>query len=212
MGTEKAKINGEIDKLLKLFSLQDYRNIVISKLSSGYKQRCSIAGALAGNISLLILDEPGKGLDPRQIVELRDIIRNYSKELTIIISSHILNEIDILCDRVLILDNGEMKYDTQQTEAVKNSERITFSAIVSGDREMIYSLKENTQIDIISINSLNKRKYKLTISISRKNYECDEGAVIFDSLVQKKLRLHKLVEDKNTLEEIFMNITGKNHE
>ena len=95
-----------IQKVLEQTNLVEVKNKLIRNLSRGYKQRVSMAGALVGNPKILILDEPTVGLDPKQITEIRALIKSLGKEHTVILSSHILSEISQICEKVIILNKG----------------------------------------------------------------------------------------------------------
>ena len=97
--------------LIDLVGLTPERHKHIRELSKGYRQRVGLAQALIGNPELLILDEPTTGLDPNQLVEIRSLIRDLGKERTVILSTHIMQEVREMCDRVIILDHGEIKAD-----------------------------------------------------------------------------------------------------
>ena len=205
MGRGKKDVPGDVNHLINICRLNQYRPVAISKLSSGYRQRCAIAGALAGDLSLLILDEPGKGLDPRQIVELREIIRNRPENISVIISSHILSEIELLCDRVLILDKGELK-------TVETSESIVYKVLIEGDKNSIESLVEETELFLLSLKEVKPSVFELKIEISSERHKSSGGAVIYDNVAKRSLRLFSLEYQKNTLEKSFMEITGEVNE
>lgn len=103
--------NEDIDALIDRVGLLPERHKHIRELSKGYRQRVGLAQALLGNPELLILDEPTTGLDPNQLVEIRSLIRDLGKERTVILSTHIMQEVREMCDRVVILDHGEIKAD-----------------------------------------------------------------------------------------------------
>ncbi len=103
--------NEDIDALVDRVGLVPERHKHIRELSKGYRQRVGLAQALLGNPELLILDEPTTGLDPNQLVEIRSLIRDLGKERTVILSTHIMQEVREMCDRVVILDHGEIKAD-----------------------------------------------------------------------------------------------------
>lgn len=106
---KKDKLPEEVDRVMKKSSILDVHNRMIKTLSKGYKQRVGIAQALIGNPKVIILDEPTVGLDPRQILEIRDLIRNLGKEHTVILSSHILQEVNSVCDKIMIIAHGKLK-------------------------------------------------------------------------------------------------------
>lgn len=106
---KKDKRSEEVERVMKKTSILDVHNRLIKTLSKGYKQRVGIAQALIGNPKVIILDEPTVGLDPRQILEIRDLIRNLGKEHTVILSSHILQEVNSVCDKIMIIAHGKLK-------------------------------------------------------------------------------------------------------
>ncbi|MBQ1231492.1 MAG: ATP-binding cassette domain-containing protein, partial [Clostridia bacterium] len=100
-----------LDEICKLVMISDVQNRLIKNLSKGYRQRVGIAQALIGNPDTLILDEPTVGLDPKQIIEIRDLISRLGKNHTVILSSHILSEIQAVCDRIIIINGGRLVAD-----------------------------------------------------------------------------------------------------
>ncbi len=109
-------VRQEVDELIERVGLTPERNKHIKELSKGYRQRVGLAQALLGDPDLLILDEPTTGLDPNQLVEIRHLIREVGKERTVILSTHIMQEVREMCDRVVILDKGEIKADKKIDE------------------------------------------------------------------------------------------------
>ena len=114
---KKKKINDTID----LVGLRPEAGKKISQLSKGYKQRVGLAAALIHEPEVLILDEPTTGLDPNQIVEIRDVIRNYGKNRTVLFSSHILQEVEAICDRVIIINQGKIIADNNIWRAAQGA-------------------------------------------------------------------------------------------
>ena len=117
---KRQGIRAHTDEILSLCGLQEVRSRVMGHLSKGYRQRAGIAQALCGAPEILILDEPTVGLDPKQTVEIRDLIRRLSREHTVIFSSHILSEVQAICDRVVIISNGKVVAD-ETTEGLSKS-------------------------------------------------------------------------------------------
>ena len=109
--TEKRSYSAAVNELIERVGLTPERHKHIRELSKGYRQRVGLAQALLGDPQLLILDEPTTGLDPNQLVEIRALIRELGKERTVILSTHIMQEVREMCDRVVILDHGQMKAD-----------------------------------------------------------------------------------------------------
>ena len=104
-GKERA---AQIEKAIKTAQLEDVRKRLINNLSKGYKQRVGLAQAVLGDPETIILDEPTVGLDPRQMIEMRELIRSLKKDHTVILSSHILSEVSAVCDQILIISKGEL--------------------------------------------------------------------------------------------------------
>ena len=125
-------INGAaINTLIERVGLTPERHKHIRELSKGYRQRVGLAQALLGNPQLLILDEPTTGLDPNQLVEIRSLIRDLGKERTVILSTHIMQEVSAMCDRVVILDHGEIKAD-QPIDEINDLEQLFHNATNNG--------------------------------------------------------------------------------
>ena len=125
-------INGAaINTLIERVGLTPERHKHIRELSKGYRQRVGLAQALLGNPKLLILDEPTTGLDPNQLVEIRSLIRDLGKERTVILSTHIMQEVSAMCDRVVILDHGEIKAD-QPIDEINDLEQLFHNATNNG--------------------------------------------------------------------------------
>lgn len=103
--TEDEK--SHIQQVIDMVKIDNVKNRKIANLSKGYRQRVGLAGALIGDPEILILDEPTVGLDPKQIIEIRNVIKELGKEKTVILSSHILSEISAVCDRVIIINKGK---------------------------------------------------------------------------------------------------------
>ena len=119
----KAETKAYIDELIERVGLTPERNKHIRELSKGYRQRVGLAQALLGDPELLILDEPTTGLDPNQLVEIRHLIREAGKERTVILSTHIMQEVREMCDRVVVLSKGEIKAD-KKIDEVKDLEKL----------------------------------------------------------------------------------------
>jgi ABC-2 type transport system ATP-binding protein len=118
-----------IAEICELVGLTDHYKRVCRNLSKGYKQRVGLAQALIGNPEVLILDEPTVGLDPKQIIEIRNVIKNLGKNRTIILSTHILQEVSAICERVLVINNGQIVADDKPEN---------LSSLITGDRKLIY--------------------------------------------------------------------------
>ena len=122
----KLKRDAHIEEVMKVTKIDDVRHRLIKNLSKGYRQRVGIAQALIGNPPVIIFDEPTVGLDPKQIIEIRNLIRNLGKTHTVILSTHILSEVQSVCDRIIIINEGKIIADEKTesiTQAVEDNRR-----------------------------------------------------------------------------------------
>ncbi len=132
--TDEKMMNENIENLLRILDLESVVDTKCEKLSKGYKRRVVIAGALVSNPDVLILDEPTEGLDPKQKKQLRKVLQNYGKNATVLITTHVMEEVDILADRVLMIKNGKIICDSTADNlkkfAAQNKIEEAFSAII----------------------------------------------------------------------------------
>jgi len=178
----------------------------INTLSKGYKQRVGIAQAIIHDPKILILDEPTSGLDPNQIVEIRELIKELGKEKTLIISSHILQEVQAVCDRIVIIHKGKIVADGSTEElksSFQNKTKLVLELIAREDE--IHSIKEN--IEDISL-----------LSITPKEDEIHQVAIEYDSEKDKRIEIYNYIKSKDwvllemhrehiSLEAVFRNLT-----
>lgn len=184
---------------------------LIKNLSKGYKQRVGLAQALIGNPPLLILDEPTVGLDPNQIIEIRALIKKLGEKHTIILSSHILSEVNAICDYVLIIDKGLLvAEDTPEnlSEHFADKNRILLS--VKGEKELIeQALEESEYIASYTVTGENEGVLDVTAETSVKE---DVRDALFFEFADKKLPIVKMETETLSLEEVFLKLTGKEGE
>ncbi len=128
---EDESRKAHIDRICEMVGITQVRSRVIGNLSGGYKQRCGLAQALVGDPDVLILDEPTVGLDPKQIIEIRNVIKDLGRNRTIILSTHILQEVSAVCERVLVINNGRLVADDTPTH---------LSALLTGEHKLEYRI------------------------------------------------------------------------
>ena len=128
-GIDKKRIRNEVECVIERAGLKEYRNRLSRALSKGYRQRLGMAQALLGSPALLILDEPGSGLDPLQMVQMRELILDAAKDCTVLLSSHILSEVTNVCTRAIVIEAGEKRYDGPMSALLQgeNALRVVFS-------------------------------------------------------------------------------------
>jgi ABC-2 type transport system ATP-binding protein len=137
----KNKQKSQLDDIMELCGITDHRNRLINNLSKGYKQRVGLAQSLIGNPQVLILDEPTVGLDPRQIIEIRNLIKSLGKNHTIILSSHILPEVQAICERVVIINKGEIAaIDTPENLSKGLNRAAKLTATIAGPQNQVSKL------------------------------------------------------------------------
>jgi ABC-2 type transport system ATP-binding protein len=210
-GLRKSKIKGQLEKVKARCGLVDQGDRLIKHLSKGYRQRVGLAQALIHDPEVLILDEPTIGLDPKQMIEVRELIRNLGGDHTIILSTHILPEVSMTCERVIIINNGKIAaIDTPQnlTRQLRGGERIELE--VGGNGERVHTLlSEFPQIRNVSIGEPQDGRYLVVIDAEGKEEIRNR---IARKLVESGLELYQLRAKAMTLEEIFLKLTTEEAE
>ena len=205
-------INGKefknaLDKVVQQCGLKGVLHKNIGACSKGYKQRIGLACAMIHNPKILILDEPVTGLDPNQIVEIRELIKNLGKEKLVLMSSHILQEIEATVDRIIIIDNGEIVADGSTKKLIKKHKGdIQLSLEIKGaTKEKIKKIQD--QIENIRISKIIKSKFghHVEIEYSEKN---DPREEIFKIIAKSKWVLLEMNPKSDNLEDIFRKLTN----
>lgn len=214
-----------VDKALELCSLGDVRNKLIEQLSKGYKQRLGLAQAILHEPQLLILDEPTTGLDPNQILEIRKLIRDLSKDRTIILSTHILQEVEAVCDRVMILNKGKIvAQGSSQEIADELRGEAVFELVVQDGENILASLKslpmvrkiEEDRLLASAMGEVPPGAAALQAYRIRVNRDQD-GVWSFRSAVAAVIRttggiMCHFATKSASLEDLFVRLTGKEDE
>lgn len=202
---EKRKAN--IEEVMSTTKVIEVKNRLIKNLSKGYKQRVGLAQALLGYPEIIILDEPTVGLDPKQIIEIRDLIKSLGQKHTVILSSHILSEVSAVCDHVLIIDKGKLvASDTPENLGKLMSGANSLELTVKGQESEIrkaLDMVENIE-DVIYHDSLIQDACDFTIKLSG-NQDMREN--IFFALAEVKCPILKMQSSNMSLEEVFLKLT-----
>ena len=190
----------EIEKVIELTGLTLEANKKIGELSKGYRQRVGLANALLHNPSVLILDEPTTGLDPNQLVEIRELIKKIGKEKTIFLSTHIMQEVEAVCDRVIIINNGEIVADKKLKELTE-------------DNQQVVVVEFDYRVETVALQRLPQLKevknpvgfvYEITFETSK-----DMRSVVFDFAHDSGLKILQLHQKHKNLEDLFRDLTQK---
>lgn len=202
---QEKDIEERIKYVVKTCSLENVVSKTIGDLSKGYKQRVGIASAIVHNPEILILDEPTNGLDPNQIVEIRELIRELGKEKTVVLSTHILSEAELACDRVIIINKGEVIADSPTKDIALGKDKNIFISLVIRTKENNEILKRLfmnlNDVDKIEIRDNNDIK---DILISSK---ADIREAIYKAVKQTDWLLLEMKINKEDLESVFQALT-----
>ena len=196
-----------LEDVCSLVMIKDVYHRIIRNLSKGYKQRVGLAQALVGNPPILILDEPTVGLDPKQIIEIRSLIKKLGKKHTVILSSHILSEIQAVCDRIIIINNGEIAADDTTENLTRNiTADHRLIARIEGPREEI--LKTITGISgvVSAVADMEREKGVFEYEIETKE-GTDIRRELFKRVADRNWAILGLKTSEMTLEDIFLKIT-----
>ena len=200
----------QVEEIIKATGLEDVKNKLIRNLSRGYKQRVSMAGALVGKPEILILDEPTVGLDPKQIIEIRELIKSLGKDHTVIISSHILSEISQICEKVIIINKGEIvAIDTPENlEKLVNENNSIIVTVEDKENkmpELSEKVEEISKVELVKDNEDGTKQY---VVFPKDNI--DLRKTLFDVLPKENITIFELRKSEATLEEAFIKLINKN--
>ena len=201
----KAK-KEKVQEVLKETGLDQMQNKLIKNLSRGQKQRVSLAGTLVADPKILILDEPTVGLDPKQITEIRSLIKNLGKKHTVILSSHILSEVSQICDRVIIINKGKIvAIDTPENLEKKVSDNNVVYVTVEDKENKIDGIKEKItgikDIKLIKENEDKTKRYEIT-----GENDVNLNKTIFNEFAKENITIIEMKKAEATLEDAFMKI------
>jgi len=191
-----------VNEMIRITGLQSEQNKKIGALSKGYRQRVGLAQAMIHDPEVLIFDEPTSGLDPNQLLEIRNLIKEIGKEKTVMLSTHIMQEVEAVCDRVIIIDNGKIIADDLTGNLSKLSSG-TISITVEFDRKT-ESVFLNKISGVLSVKNLTGNLWQLQ-STSNEDIRSD----VFQFAVDNGLKVLSLQKEEQRLEEVFQILTKK---
>ena len=196
----------QVEKALNATGIQNVRNKLIKNLSRGYKQRVSMAGALVGEPKILILDEPTVGLDPKQITEIRNLIKDLGKEHTVILSSHILSEVSQICNKVIIINKGKIvAIDTPENleNKVANNNCI-YVTVEDLDNKMDIvrdKIDKVKKVELLKENEDGTKQYMIEAE-----GDIDLRKTIFAEFAKENITIFEMKKADTTLEDAFMKL------
>lgn len=196
-----------IDEICRLVKIDHVKSRLIKNLSKGYRQRVGIAQALVGNPDVLILDEPTVGLDPKQIIEIRNLIEKLGKNHTVILSSHILSEIQAVCNRIIIINKGKIVADgTPDSLSRELSSRLSFTVRVAGPEKEVEKVLSGLP-DVESVSSLGKVEEGSCDFAVVPSGDADIRRAMCERLAARNWAILALSSNALTLEQIFLRLT-----
>ncbi|MBK6266215.1 gliding motility-associated ABC transporter ATP-binding subunit GldA [Marivirga sp. S37H4] len=191
------KLNNRVAELVHLCGLEKEQNKLIGSLSKGYRQRVGLAQALVHDPSVLILDEPTTGLDPNQIIEIRHLIQSISKDKTVLLSTHIMQEVQALCHRAIIIKEGKLVADQPVSELTHEQEKFTIRIELASAADLIYW----TTHDLVNdLKKITEAQYLLEA-------KADIRKEIFQWATQNNVDLIGIALEKGNMEEVFQKLT-----
>tara|TARA_B100000749_G_scaffold258500_1_gene228629 strand:- start:165 stop:1130 length:966 start_codon:yes stop_codon:yes gene_type:complete len=216
-GTPQKELTNRIDYVMNACGLLDRQHQIIGQLSKGYRQRVGLAQSLIHNPDVIILDEPTSGLDPRQVIEIRELVKELGKDRTIILCTHILAEVSLTCERVIIINEGEIAGDillsngsvssierASGTQASLNNSNTLDLEIHGNPQEIESALAEIPGVDVIDIRD----------SIYRVSYpiDVDLRSNISSTIIARGWKLLEMRSIEMTIEEVFLRLTSRHNQ
>ena len=199
-----------LEEIAEQVKITDVYDRIIKNLSKGYKQRVGLAQALLGNPQVLILDEPTVGLDPKQIIEIRNLIRGLGEKHTVILSSHILSEVQAVCDRVVVINEGRIVADDTPDRLSQNmSSDHRYIARIDGPRDDVYkvisTIPQMKEVQLLAEREPGVYEYALEAKAGE-----DVRRELFRRLALRNWPLLGLKSSEMTLEDVFLRLTSDN--
>ena len=203
----KDKKKSMVAEVMEMVKITDMKNRLIKNLSKGYRQRVGLAQAILGYPEVIILDEPTVGLDPKQIIEIRDLIKSLKEKHTVILSSHILSEVSAVCDYVLIISHGKLvASDTPENLGKLAEGSNTLNLIVKGEKDKIRTaLGQIEGVKNVTVADA-KEEHAWNVTVST-NEDSDVREEVFFKMADAKCPILEMQSKKVSLEEIFLELT-----
>ena len=204
----KPERQEQIEKVMLMVKIMDVQDRLIKNLSKGYRQRVGLAEAIMGYPEVIILDEPTVGLDPKQIIEIRTLIKNLKKKHTVILSSHILSEVSAVCDYVLIISHGKLvASDTPENLGKLAEGSNTLEMLIKGEKTQIQNALESVEgINSVKLEKDEKQNlWSATVSTEEQN---DVREKVFYKMAEINCPIYEMKSKKVSLEEIFLELTA----
>lgn len=204
-GVKGAKAQGQMERVVEITGIGPVKDRLIRNLSKGYKQRVGLAQALTGEPQVVVLDEPTVGLDPKQIIEIRDLIRQLGDQHTVVLSSHILSEVSQVCDQILIIDQGRLVANgtPQQLSQMLKGGQVLSLLVKAGEAQARAALREMPGLD--SLESAADPEGTLLRLHPAEGADLREAA--FTHLSQAGLVILEMKREQATLEDVFLQLT-----
>lgn len=211
----KNERKDQVEDVMEMVGITQMKDRLIKNLSKGYKQRVGLAQAILGYPDIIILDEPTVGLDPKQIIEIRELIKKLSKKHTIILSSHILSEISAVCDYVMIINHGKLV----ASDTTENLEKMTLGSntlelTVKGTKDKVEKVLENLEeIQSLEWNKKDKNEEDGTVSFTIKTEEkVDIREKLFYKMADNRMPILNMHSTRISLEDVFLELTENEKE
>ncbi len=213
----KKERNDAVYQVMELARLEDVQGRLIRNLSKGYRQRVGLAQAVLGFPPVIILDEPTVGLDPKQIIEIRDTIRKLGQKHTVILSSHILSEVSAVCDHIMIIDKGRLiASDTPENLERQMAGTAGMELLIKGEKEQILKIMEAIpQADGVSLQESGEEGiYRVSFRMITEEEERGEDIreTIFFAFADQRIPILSMHATKASLEEVFLELTAEAEE
>ncbi|MEM7796538.1 MAG: ABC transporter ATP-binding protein [Cyanobacteria bacterium P01_C01_bin.118] len=205
IGDRATRVASAMDRC----NLTEKKRVLIRKLSKGFRQRVGIAQAIVHDPPVIILDEPTVGLDPKQIIDVRHLIKSLAGEHTIILSTHILPEVSMTCDRITIINQGRIvATDTPENLTARLAGQLGYAIEVAGDPDcaeaVLSSLSQVESIKTLANDDLPEHHHRFQVMAAT---EEDPGSEIANAIIQADLGLYELSRNRVSLEDVFINLT-----